>query len=137
MCSNIQPLPPLWRSVRKTPVLGLVRPIVQHNPSTREVRINRDVVFDESASWYKPDATPSDPIEEELKANSDEETRPSPTSDKGKGKMREYEVEEPLDDRDSDDSAHSLDSELGVPIMQTRGVKKALTSTNEKLRRSS
>ena len=37
-----------------------------------------DVIFDESASWYKPGATPSDPIEEELNANSDEETRPSP-----------------------------------------------------------
>ena len=51
--------------------------------------------------------------------------------------MPEYEVEELHDDRDSDDSAHSLDSELGVPIMRTPGVKKALTSTNEKLRRSS
>ena len=48
------------------------------NPSTREVRISRDVVFDESASWYKPDATPSEPIEEELNANSDDDTRPSP-----------------------------------------------------------
>ena len=135
------------------------------NPSTRAVRISRDVVFDESASWYKPDATPSDPIEEELNANSDDETRPSPppkdnpssteligpqepprdentsrpspTSDKGKGKMPEYEVEVHPDDRDSDDSARSLDSEFGVPIMRTPGVKKALTSTNEKLRRSS
>ena len=48
------------------------------NPSTREVRISRDVIFDESASWYKPDATPSEPIEEELNPNSDDETRPSP-----------------------------------------------------------
>ena len=44
------------------------------NPSTREVRISRDVVFDESASWYKPDATPSELIEEELNANLDKET---------------------------------------------------------------
>ena len=106
----------------------------------------------------------TEPIEEELNANSDDDTRPSPppkgnpsstelidpqepprdentsrpspTSDKGKGKMPEYEVEE-LPDRDSDDSARSLDSEFGVPIMRTPGVKKALTSTNEKLRRSS
>ena len=42
------------------------------NPSTCVVRVSRDVIFNESASWYKPDATPSDPIEEELNANSDE-----------------------------------------------------------------
>ena len=135
------------------------------NPSTRVVRISRDVVFDESASWYKPDATPSNPIEEELNANSDEEnrpspppkdnpssteliglqepprdentSRPSPKSDKGKGKMSEYEVEVHPDDNDSDDSARSLHSEFGVPIMRTPGVKKARTSPNEKLRRSS
>ena len=123
------------------------------NPSTREVRKSRDIVFDESASWYKPDATPSDPIEEELNANSDDETPPSPLpkdspsstellgphepprdestsrpsskSDKGKGKMPEYEVEVHPDDSNSDDSAHSLDSEFGVPIMRTPRVKKA------------
>ena len=49
--------------------------------------------------------------------------------------MPEYEVEEHPDDSDSDYSAHSLDSEFGVPIMRIPGVKKALTSTNEKLRR--
>ena len=129
------------------------------------VRISCDVVFDESASWYKPDATPSDPIEEELNANSDDETqpipppkenpsstdiigpqepprdettsRPSPKSDKGKGKMPEYEVEVHPNDNDSDDSARSLDREFGVPIMRTPGVKKVLTTTNEKLRHSS
>ena len=51
--------------------------------------------------------------------------------------MPEYEVEEHPDDQDSDDSARLLDSEFGVPIMCTPGVKKALKSTNEKLRRSS
>ena len=51
--------------------------------------------------------------------------------------MPEYEVEELPDDRDSDDSARSLDSEFGVPIMRTPGVKKAVTLTDEKLRRSS
>ena len=50
--------------------------------------------------------------------------------------MPEYEVDH-LDDSDSDISARSLDSEFGVPIMWTPGVKKALTSTNEKLCRSS
>ena len=51
--------------------------------------------------------------------------------------MPEYEVEDHPDNSDSDLSARSLDSEFGVPIMRTPGVKKALTSTNEKLRRSS
>ena len=51
--------------------------------------------------------------------------------DTGKAKMPEYEE----DHFDGDESTHSLDSEFGgfdVPI----GVKKALTSANEKLRRS-
>ena len=51
--------------------------------------------------------------------------------------MPEYEVEEHPEDNGSEDSAHSLDREFSVPIMCTPGVKKALTSTNEKLRRSS
>ena len=51
--------------------------------------------------------------------------------------MLEYEVEGHPDHNDSDDSARSLDCEFGVPIMRTLGVKKALTSTNEKLYRSS
>ena len=56
--------------------------------------------------------------------------------DKGKGKIPEYEVDHP-DNNDSDVSAPSLDSEFGVPIMRTPGVKKALTVANEKLYRSS
>ena len=59
--------------------------------------------------------------------------RPSPKLDKGKDKMSGY--EEPIDNA----STHSLDSEfegLDIPIIQTDGVKKALKSTNEKLRRS-
>ena len=51
--------------------------------------------------------------------------------------MPEYKVEVHPNNSDSDDSAHSLDSDFGVPIMRTPGVKKALTLTNEKLRRSS
>ena len=57
--------------------------------------------------------------------------------DKGKCKMPEYEVEVHPDDSDPNLSAPSLDSEFGVPIMRTPRVKKVLTSTNEKLRRSS
>ena len=29
------------------------------NPSTRKVRVSRDVVFDESASWYEPETIPT------------------------------------------------------------------------------
>ena len=47
------------------------------------------------------------------------------------------EVEVHPDDSNLDDSALSLDSEFGVPIMRTPRVKKALKTTNEKLRRSS
>ena len=105
--------------------------------------MSRDVVFDESASWYKPDATPSDLTEEELNVNSDNEIRPSPPpkdnpssteligphestsrpntkSDKVKGKMPEYEVEVHPDDNNSDDSALSLDSEFGVPMLRIK-----------------
>ena len=60
---------------------------------------------------------------------SDQSTsRPSPKMDKGKAKMQEYED----DHFDDNESTQSLDSEFGgfnVPI----GVKKALTSANEKL----
>ena len=36
------------------------------------------IVFDESTSWYEPDSTPSDLIQEEWTANSDDDVRPSP-----------------------------------------------------------
>mgnify|MGYP000630298117 CR=1 FL=1 len=62
---------------------------------------------------------------------SDQSTsRPSPKMDKGKAKMPEYEDNH----FDRDESTHSLDSEFDafdVPI----GVKKPLTSANEKLNR--
>ena len=48
------------------------------NPLTRVVRVSRDVIFDESTSWYKPDSTPSDPLKEELNANSDDNIRSNP-----------------------------------------------------------
>ena len=50
-------------------------------------------------------------------------SQPWAGSDKGKGKMPEYEV----DENDSDVSARSLDSEFGVPIMRTPRVNKTLT----------
>ena len=134
------------------------------NPSTRAVWVRHDVVFNESPSLYEPDSTPSDLIEEELNAISDDDIRPSPqpkdnpsstelsgphepshdenTScpspklDKGEGKMPEYEVDHP-DDNDSNVSVPSLDSEFGVPIMRTLGVKKVFILVNEKLCRSS
>ena len=133
-----------------------------YNPSTRKSRVSRDVVFDESASWYAPETTltttPLDPesaeqeIEDEDRLTrmieespittrlsgpqeplSDQSTsRPSPKMDKGKAKMSEYE-----DNRfDDDESTHSLDSEFEGLDIRTNGVKKALESTNEKLRRS-
>ena len=74
---------------------------------------------------------PQEPLRDESTS------RPSPKSDKGKGKMSEYEVEVHPDDSNSDNSALSLDSEFGGPIMRTPGVKKVLTTTNEKLCRSS
>ena len=100
---------------------------------------SRDVVFNETASWYAPEKilTPTSidaesakqepedgdrlknmfedsPITTQLSGPqeppSDQSTsRPSPTMDKGKAKMSEYE-----DDRfDDDESTHSLDCESG------------------------
>ena len=99
---------------------------------TRAVQVSRDIVIDESASWYELDSTLSNPIEEELNAISDDDIRPNPLpkdnpssaqlsgphepsrdestsrpsskSDKGKGKMPEYELDHP-DGSDSDASA--------------------------------
>ena len=46
------------------------------NSSTRKVRVSRDVVFDESASWYLVDSAPSDhPIETDFYINSEWTTR--------------------------------------------------------------
>ena len=66
-------------------------------------------------------------------------SQPWARSDKGKGKMPEYEVDH-TNESDSDVLARSLDNEFGVPIvrpetpnMRTLRVKKALTSANEKL----
>ena len=55
--------------------------------------------------------------------------------DKGNAKMSEYED----DHSDGNESTHSLDNEFGafdVPLMRSTGVKKTLTSANEKLRHS-
>ena len=147
------------------------------NPSTRMVRVSRDVVFDESASWYAPaSSTPEAPehdsdIGAESRPRAIGHTYDSPSSsmlsgpsepesiwsvsqadsdlasgsrlqatrlDKGKAKMKEYDSDNSsTNESDLGMSPRSLDSEFGVPIMRTPGVKKALASTNEKLRRSS
>ena len=62
-------------------------------------------------------------------------SRLSPTLDKGKAKMPEYEDNH----FDGNESTHSLNSEFDgfdVPIIRSSRVKKGLTSANEKLRRS-
>ena len=51
---------------------------------------------------------------------------------KGKAKMLEYEVDY-SHESDVDGLAHSFDSDFGVPIMRTPGVKKDLATTNEKI----
>ena len=122
------------------------------------MRVSRDILFDEYASWYAPETAPNstpfdaDYAEQEVEADAQpvhvtdgspittelsgpqesscdpSTSRTSPKPDKGKM----------LDDgNDSDGSTPSLDSEFGVPIMRTPGVKKALSSASEKLRRSS
>ena len=37
--------------------------------------MSRDVVFDESASWYIVDSAPSDPIETDFNVDTEEEDR--------------------------------------------------------------
>ena len=133
--------------------------------STQKVRVIRDVVFNELASWYEQEtiSTPTpinlESAEQEIE-NGDrlkhmfEESpittrlsgpqeslrdqitsRLSPKMDKGKAKMPKYED----DQFDGNKSTHSLDSEFGgldVPLLRTPGVKKAIATTNEKLHRS-
>ena len=43
------------------------------NPSTKKVRVSRDVVFNESVSWYIVDSTPSNPVKTEFDADAKEE----------------------------------------------------------------
>ena len=47
------------------------------NSSIRKVHVSCDV-FDESKSWCVPDSTPSEPIEEEVDINSEDNIQPSP-----------------------------------------------------------
>ena len=58
-------------------------------------------------------------------------SRPSPKMDKGKAKMTEYEDNQ----FDDNESTHSLDN-FDLPIMRTPGVKKAISTVNKKLHRS-
>ena len=106
--------------------------------------MSRDVVFDESASWYTFDSAQSNPVEIKFDIDAEEEDQPRPTlevspistglggpkeppshqntsrpslkQDKRKAKMHEYE------DSDGNELTHSLDSQcdgLDVPIMRT------------------
>ena len=43
------------------------------NPSTRKVRVSRHVVFNESASCYRVDSSPSDPIVTDFDVEAKEE----------------------------------------------------------------
>ena len=44
------------------------------NPSIMKLRVSRDVVFDESASWYSVDSAPSNhPIETDFDIDSEED----------------------------------------------------------------
>ena len=88
------------------------------NPSSKKVQVSRDVIFDESTSWYTVDSAPFDPIETNFDIDSEEDdrlrltseespisttlsglreppsdqstSRPSLKQDKGKAKMHEY-----------------------------------------------
>ena len=132
------------------------------NPSTLKVRVSWDVVFDEMASWDAPELTTLGTSTNDLDNTEDDDqlrsipddslistrlsrpqeppsdqstSRPSPKMDKGKANMPKYE-DDPSDDNES---TQSLDIKLGafdVPLMRSPGVQKALTSANEKLRRS-
>ena len=124
--------------------------------------MSRDVVFDESTSWYAPELTTPQPsmndldnteeddklrskldkslittkLSEPQQPPSDQSTsRPSLKMDKGNAKLLEYE-----DDKSNDnESTHSLYNEFGafdVALMRIAGVHKAIARTNEKLRRS-
>ena len=121
--------------------------------------MSQDIAFNESASWYDLESTPSEPTMNDLD-NTDQQrsilkdslisttlseleeppsdrstSRSSPKMAKAKAKMLEYEDDQFDDNR----STHSLDSDFGgfdLPIIRSPEVKKALTSANEKLRHS-
>ena len=52
------------------------------SPSTHSVRVSRDVIFDKSSTWYKPDSTLSDLTKEEwdIILDDDIQLRPIPAS---------------------------------------------------------
>ena len=45
------------------------------NPSTKKVRVSRDVVFDESTSWYTINSAPSNMIETDFDIDTEEDDR--------------------------------------------------------------
>ena len=104
-------------------------------PSTRKVCVSRDVVFDESTSWYEPKLTPLEPFMNDLDNTKDDDqlrlifeespistrlsgpqeppkdqsmSQLSPKSDIGKAKMWEYEDYQ----SNANESAHSLEVSL-------------------------
>ncbi|MCO5600845.1 hypothetical protein L7F22_054961 [Adiantum nelumboides] len=85
-----------------------------YNPITRHVRVSRDVVSDEMASWYAD-------LKHDIGAD---------VMDKVVTENTGY------DDGNSSDFEHSLDEEFEIPFVRTPGVKKALQGMHEKLRRS-
>ena len=121
--------------------------------------MSRDVVFDKSASWYKPEASlPESSTNDLHNIEDDDQLRSIPkespvstrlsrpqeppsnqstsrqtlTMDKSKAKMPKHED----DQFDDNESTHSLDNEFGgfdVPPMRSPGVKKALKMANRKL----
>ena len=107
------------------------------NPFVQKVHVSRDVLFDESASWYALDPTPPGTSTNDLDNTKDHNqlssipdkspiltrlswpqeppsarstSRSSPKMDKGKAKMLEYE-DDPSDDNES---TRSLDSAFGA-----------------------
>ena len=111
-------------------------------PCTQKIRVSQDIAFNESASWYDLESTPSEPTMNDVD-NTDQQrsilkdslisttlsvpkeppsdrstSRSSPKMAKAKAKMLEYEE----DQSDGNKLTHSLDNEFGdfdVPIMRT------------------
>ena len=77
------------------------------NPSARKVCISRDVVFDESASWYELEPTPREPYPVDLNvANQDIE---------GKDQLRHMFEESPITTKLSEPQEPSSDKSTSWP----------------------
>ena len=69
------------------------------NPSTKKVRVSRDVVFDESPSWYTDDLAPTNPVETEFDIDAEEEDRPRLTLEVSTTSTKLSGPKEPTSDR--------------------------------------